>query len=164
MTNRRSKNISRKKAQKAQKKSENRKAESENKGNHQNNKSKTQKPIQKMKTELEERTKNFAVAVVRDVLNFPRNVAAEVIGRQVLRSAASIGANYREANRAQSREDFIHKVSLAEKEAAETQYWLEICQAVKLGRPDAIQARLTEAGELLAILLTIGKNTRRKTK
>jgi four helix bundle protein len=117
-----------------------------------------------MKTELEERTKKFAVAVVRDVLGFPRNVAAEVIGRQVLRSATSVGANYREANRAESRDDFIHKIGLAEKEAAETQYWLEICQAVKLGRAESIQARMIEAGELLAILLTIGKNARRRLK
>jgi four helix bundle protein len=117
-----------------------------------------------MKTELEERTKKFAIAVVKDVLSFPRNVATEVVGRQVLRSATSIGANYREANRAESRDDFIHKVGLAEKEAAETQYWLEICQAIKLGHPEAIQARLTEAGELLAILLTIGKNARRRRK
>ena len=117
-----------------------------------------------MKTELEERTKKFAVAVVRDVLGFPRNVAADVIGRQVLRSATSIGANYREANRAESRNDFIHKIGVAEKEAAETQYWLEICQAIKLGRADSIQARMTEAGELLAILLTIGINARRRLK
>jgi len=117
-----------------------------------------------MKTELEERTKQFAIAVVKDVLRFPRNVATEVVGRQVLRSATSIGANYREANRAESREDFIHKVGIAEKEAAETQYWLEICQAIKLGRPEAIQSRLTEVGELLAILLTIGKNAQRRLK
>jgi len=117
-----------------------------------------------MKTELEDRTKQFAIAVVKDVLGFPRNVAAEVVGRQVLRSATSMGANYREANRAESRQDFIHKVGLAEKEAAETQYWLEICLAVKLGRPEAIQARNVEAGELLAILLTIGKNARCRLK
>jgi len=121
-------------------------------------------PKRPMKTELEDRTKQFAIAVVKDVLGFPRNVAAEVVGRQVLRSATSMGANYREANRAESRQDFIHKVGLAEKEAAETQYWLEICLAVKLGRPEAIQARNVEAGELLAILLTIGKNARCRLK
>jgi len=117
-----------------------------------------------MKTELEERTKQFAIAVVKDVLAFPRNVAAEVIGRQILRSATSIGANYREANRSESRDDFIYKVGLAEKEAAETQYWLEMCQAVKLGRPEAVKTRTLEAGELLAILITIGKNARRRLK
>ena len=117
-----------------------------------------------MKTELEESTKKFAIAVIKDVLGFPRNMAAEVVGRQVLRCATSIGANYREANRAESSDDFIHKVGLAEKEAAETQYWLEICLAIKLGRPEAIQSRMTEAGELLAILVAIGKNARRRSK
>jgi four helix bundle protein len=117
-----------------------------------------------MKTELEERTKTFAVEVIRDVLKFPRNVATDVIARQLLRSATSIGANYREANRAESRDDFIHKVGIAEKEAAETQYWLEICLALKLGQAHSIQSHLTEAGELLAILLAIGKKARNRVK
>ena len=114
-----------------------------------------------MKTELEERTKKFAVAIVRLVRTFPKSVDGIDIGRQALDSGTSIGANYREANRAESRKDFIHKVGVAEKEASETQYWLEICQEAPLGDSVEIRRLHKEAGELLAILLTIGRNSRR---
>ena len=117
-----------------------------------------------MKTELEQRTKEFAIAIIKDITGMPRSLATDVIGRQLLKSATSVGANYREANRAETLADFIHKIGLAEKEAAETQYWLEICQAVKMGPPETMLNRLKEAGELLAILVTIGKKARRRTK
>ena len=84
-----------------------------------------------------------------------------MIGRQLLKSGTSIGANYREANRAYSKADFIHKVNLAEKEAAETVYWLEICMEAGLGTFAKIQGLAQEAKELLAILTTIGRNTKK---
>jgi len=115
-----------------------------------------------MKTELEYRTKAFAVQVVKEVLGFPKNAAGDVLGRQLMKSGTSIGANYREANRAQSKDDFVHKVGIAEKEASETQYWLEICEEVGIGSPASISSLEQEAGELLAILLTIGKNVRNR--
>jgi four helix bundle protein len=117
-----------------------------------------------MKTELEGRTKDFAVRIDRLVRTFPRTVDGIEVGRQLLRSGASIGANYREANRAESKADFIHKVGVAEKEAAETGYWLEICEAALLGKPEDVRLLLREANELLAILIAIGrkaKGTRR---
>ena len=114
-----------------------------------------------MKTELEDRTKKFAVAIVRLVRAFPKTVDGFGIGRQVLDSSTSVAANYREANRAESRKDFIHKVGVAEKEASETQYWLEICQEAPLGDSTEVKRLHKEAGELLAILLTIGRNSRR---
>ena len=117
-----------------------------------------------MKTELEGRTKEFAVRVVRLIRTFPKTVDGIEVGRQLLRSGTSIGANYREANRAESRDDFIHKVGIAEKEASETAYWLEICVAAPLGNPDETLTLLKEANELLAIVTTIGrkaKNNRR---
>jgi four helix bundle protein len=77
--------------------------------------------------QLEERTLNFAVAVIRFVTTFDRSEAAFVVGRQLLKSSTSIGANYREANRAESREDSIHKTSIVVKEASETDYWMELC-------------------------------------
>jgi len=76
-----------------------------------------------MKTELEQRTKNFAVKVVTLIRTFPKTVDGIEVGRQLLKSGTSIGANYREESKA----DFIHKVGIAEKEASETIYWLEIC-------------------------------------
>jgi four helix bundle protein len=72
------------------------------------------------KTELETRTKVFALDLIDLVERLPKNRAADVVGRQLLRSGTSIGANYREANRGESRADFIHKLGISTKESAET--------------------------------------------
>ena len=77
------------------------------------------------KNELEQRTKRFGLSIVRFVENLPKNKTTDVLGYQLLKSGTSVGANYREANRAESRADFMHKVGIVEKEIAETQYWLE---------------------------------------
>jgi len=114
-----------------------------------------------VKTELEERTKKFAVQVVKTVGTFPKTSEGQIIGRQLLKSGTSIGANYREANRAESKDDFVHKVGVAEKEAAETIYWLEICRETKLGATEGIKILHQEANELLAILITIGRKTKK---
>jgi len=116
-----------------------------------------------MKTELEGRTKEFSVRIVRLIRAFPKTVDGIEVGRQLLRSGTSIGANYREANRAESKSDFIHKVGIAEKEASETVYWLEICEAAPLGDAREVRALLKEANELLAIVTTIGRKAKGKT-
>jgi four helix bundle protein len=81
----------------------------------------------------------------------PRSKTADVIGYQLLKSGTSIGANYREANRAQSRDDFIHKVGICEKDASETEYWLELAEVADLVAPTASEKLLREVRELLAI-------------
>ncbi|MBP6506166.1 MAG: four helix bundle protein [Opitutaceae bacterium] len=116
-----------------------------------------------MKNELEGRTLQFALTAIAFVNSLPRNTAGAVIGRQLLRSATSIGANYREAQRAESKADFIHKVAVAEKEAAETEYWLILCLESGLA-PAETDKLLLETRELLAILVTIGRNTKRNLK
>ena len=73
----------------------------------------------------------------------------------MLRAATAVGANYREANRAESKADFVHKVALALKEAAETEYWLELCAATQLGSVSMARDLRQEANELIAILTTI---------
>ena len=70
------------------------------------------------KWELEKRTKEFALRVIMFVANLPKNKVTDVLGYQLLKSATSIGANYREANRAESHDDFIHKVAIVEKETS----------------------------------------------
>jgi four helix bundle protein len=85
------------------------------------------------KVELEARTKRFALRVIRFVSSLAENKVTNMLGYQLLKSGTSIGANYREANRAQSRNDFIHKIAIVEKEAAETQYWLELCEDAGIG-------------------------------
>lgn len=114
-----------------------------------------------MKTELEGRTKRFSLDLIKALKSFPVGYLGEVIGRQLLKSGTSIGANYREANRAGSRADFIHKTNLAEKEAAEAVYWLELCMEAGLGASAEIQRLSQEARELLAILTTIGRNSKK---
>jgi four helix bundle protein len=110
-----------------------------------------------MKTELESRTLEFALRIIAFVESVPNTAAGLVVGRQLLRAGSSIGANYREAGRAESKDDFIHKISIAEKEAAETEYWLLICQRAGLGAKD-IESLLDESRQLLAIITTIGRN------
>ncbi len=111
---------------------------------------------------LERRTLEFAAQVLDFVLPLPQGPVRDVIGRQMLRSATSIGANYREANRAASRADFVSKVNIAEKEASETVYWLELCGLRSLGNDRLRPILLQEGGELLAILVTIGKRAKSK--
>lgn len=112
------------------------------------------------KFELERRTKKFAVRVIRFVEELPKSKTTEVLGYQLLKSGTSVGANYSEANRAQSRADFIPKIGIVEKEIAETQYWLELFEEVGHGESAVRKALLKESGELLAIFIAIGKSTR----
>jgi four helix bundle protein len=72
------------------------------------------------KNDLEVRTRDFALRIVDLVERLPKNRSGDALARQLIRSGTSIGANYREANRAQSKDDFIHKISIATKEASET--------------------------------------------
>ena len=113
------------------------------------------------KAELEQRTKRFALRVIGFVAELPKSKVNDVLGYQLLKSGTSIGANYREANRAESRNDFIHKIGVVDKEAAETQYWLEFSQEARLGSTQERQWLLQESGELLAIFTSIGKTTKR---
>ena len=110
-----------------------------------------------MEKDLERRTKQFAVRVIDFVSNLPRSMTGDVLTRQLLRSATSIGANYREANRGVSRADFSNKIGTVQKEAAETQYWIELLIESKIGSEDTVLALLKESTELLAIFTTIGK-------
>lgn len=116
------------------------------------------------RTELEKRTKKFALEVIKFVADLPKNKITNVLGYQLLKCGTSIGANYREANRDQSRQDFIHKIAIVEKEASETQYWLELFDASNIGNPESLSWLLTESGELLAIFTSIGKTTKSRQK
>ena len=109
---------------------------------------------------LEERTLSFAVAVVRFVSKLPRTEVASVVGRQLLKSGTSIGANYREANRAESRDDFVHKSAVGLKECAETDYWLELCTRIEIGSPKESESLCREVRELLAIFTTINRRAK----
>ena len=118
-----------------------------------------QQPIRVVvKNDLQERTKAFALQIMDLVEQLPRSRSGEAVARQLIRSGTSIGANYREANRAESKDDFIHKVALATKEASETAFWLELISESPHLKTTGSAELSQESRELLAILTTIGKN------
>jgi four helix bundle protein len=107
--------------------------------------------------DLEERTKRFGLTVIKFTSALPRGREVDVVVRQLLRAATSIGANYREANRGVSRADFANKIGTVQKEAAEAQYWLELMiDSGIAGNPIARDLH-REASELLAIFTSIGR-------
>jgi four helix bundle protein len=112
------------------------------------------------KRELETRTMQYALKIIAFVATLPLGKAGDVIGYQMVKAGTSIGANYREANRAESRNDFIHKLGIVEKEAAETQYWLELCEEAKLGDAEQRRWLVQEARELLAIFTRSGQTAK----
>ena len=110
--------------------------------------------------ELENRTRSFAVQMIRLSASLPNTVEARVLRNQITKSASSIGANYREANRARSKADFRNKIRVCEAEASETQYWLEIILEMKWKSKQEIQTNYNECSELVALFTTIGNSTK----
>jgi four helix bundle protein len=100
---------------------------------------------------LKERTMSFAVNVLRLIDRFPRSVAADVIARQLARSATSVAANYRSACTARSRPDFIGKLSIVVEEAEESVYWLDLVIRAQIVAGADVPALRGEASELRAI-------------
>ena len=110
--------------------------------------------------ELEERVKKFAVRIIQLSKRIPNTPEGKVLKTQITRSGTSIGANYREANRARSKADFRNKIRICESEASETQYWLEVIVDARLLLEDAVRVEYEECGELLALFSSIGKNVK----
>ncbi len=115
---------------------------------------------QEFKIELEKRTKQFAISTFKFSSFLPNISEANVVRHQLAKSASSVGANYREANRARSKADFVNKISICEAESSETCYWIEIIQEMNWVSDEEIEKLLNEANELLKIFTTIGKKTK----
>ena len=113
------------------------------------------------KRELEMRTRKFAVSVFRYLDILPNINSCRVIAYQLGKSASSIGANYREANRSESADDFIHKIGISLKECDESHYWLEVLSELRTGS-DNLPKLLKECDELLRILQTVNRKLRAK--
>lgn len=111
-------------------------------------------------SDLKQRTKRFALETIKITEKLPRKTAVYVIEKQIIRSATSIGANYRAACRARSRADFIAKMGIVEEETDETLYWLEILTASNLIAEDLIKDLVKEANELLSIIVASIKTAR----
>jgi four helix bundle protein len=110
--------------------------------------------------ELEKRTCDFAIRIIRLSSKLPNTPEGRVIRNQMTKSATSMGANYREANRSRSKADFKNKISICESEASETQYWMELVVAAKWLTREQIEFENRECSELLAIFTSIGKKMR----
>lgn len=110
---------------------------------------------------LEKRTREFAVRIIRLSTKLPDTIECRVIRNQITKAGTSIGANYREANRARSKADFNNRISICESEASETQYWLELIGDLRWLPDYEIKGPYDECSELLAIFTTIGKKKER---
>jgi four helix bundle protein len=107
---------------------------------------------------LESRTKAFAIRIIRLSALLPNTVEGKIIRNQLTKAGTSIGANYREANRARSKADFKSKIKICESEASEACYWLEIIKDLNWIENKELEFVLTESNELLAIFTSLGKN------
>jgi four helix bundle protein len=106
------------------------------------------------------RTKKFALSVLQLVEALPRNRAAEILGRQLLRSGTSVGANYRAACRGKSALDVVAKLSIVEEEADESIYWMELLVESHVLSQDRVTALIKEANEILAMTVASIKTLR----
>jgi four helix bundle protein len=107
-----------------------------------------------------DRTKNFALRVIRLVSKLPKNQVARVIGGQLLRSGTSVGANFREASRCATKKHFTSTMVIALREAEETLYWLELLVESQIMKPELLADLRSECNELVAILAASVKKAR----
>ena len=107
--------------------------------------------------ELEKRTRKFAVQIIKLSARLPNTPEGRVVRTQMTKAGSSVGANYREANRARSKADFRNKIRICEGEANETQFWLEVIKEGGWLTWEEIKSEYDESGELLALFTSIGK-------
>jgi len=111
---------------------------------------------------LEQRTRDFAVRIFKLSMQLPNTPEAKVVRTQISKSGSSVGANYREANRARSKADFRSRTKICESEASETQYWLEVIVKCDWIPWEKVKPDYDECSEILAIFTSI--NNRRTSK
>lgn len=109
---------------------------------------------------MKARTKAFALRVIRLTESLPKTRTAEVIGRQLLRSATSVGANYRAVRRAKSPADFQHKLSIVEEEADESAYWMELLVESGIVSQSKLTHLMKECDEITAIVVASIKTSK----
>ena len=106
------------------------------------------------KEEMKQRTKKFALRIIKLVESLPKEKITDVIGRQLLRAGTSVGANYRAACRGRSKADFISKIGIVEEEADESIYWMELLVEGKIVKYSQLESLMKEADEILAIIVS----------
>jgi four helix bundle protein len=112
--------------------------------------------------QLKNRTRSFAKQIILLCRKFPKNREGRLIGDQLFRSAASVGANYRAACRARAKAEFISKLAIVEEEADETLYWLELIKEMKIIDEPSIDPLMKECDELIAIIVASIKTVKNK--
>ena len=110
--------------------------------------------------DLRTRTKKYALLVLRLFVSLPKTTEAQILGKQLLRSGTSVGAHYREANRAKSNADFISKIEGGLQELDEADYWLELLAEGNIITPEAVRELRSETNELIAIFVTLAKKAK----
>jgi len=110
--------------------------------------------------ELKKRTKKFALGVIKFVSELPNKRAVNIVTHQLIRSAISVGSNYRAACRARSKSEFISKISIVEEESDESLYWLEILSESRLASGLELERLTKEADELTAIFVSTRKSAK----
>ena len=110
----------------------------------------------KFAKDLEKRTRLFAVRIIKISAKLPNTPEGRVVRNQLTKAGTSVGANYREANRARSKADFRNRIKICESESSETQYWLEVITEVKWLTWEEIKTDYEECSELLALFTSIG--------
>jgi len=110
---------------------------------------------------LKERTKQFALRIIKFLERLPKTNTTRVIGGQIVKSGTSVGANYRASCRARSTADFISKMGIVEEEADECLYWLELLVAAGLVTLDEASPLMDEANQLLSIAVSSIKTARK---
>jgi four helix bundle protein len=111
---------------------------------------------------LKERTKRFALEIIKLVEKLPKGRTADILSRQLLAAGTSVGANYRAACRARSSPDFISKMGIVEEEADELIYWMELLIDCGLIRKNDISHLLNEGNQILAVTVSSIRTARRK--
>ena len=109
-------------------------------------------------TELKNRTKEFALRILKLVSALPNTIAGRAVGNQVVRSGTSVAANYRATCRARSKAEFVAKIGVVLEEVDETLLWLELVSESRMLPPKRVEPLLIEANELVAIMVTSRKS------
>jgi four helix bundle protein len=113
---------------------------------------------------MKERTKMFALAVIRLCRALPKNSESSIIGRQLMRSATSVGANYRAVCRARSSADFISKLGIVLEETDESLFWIDLLTDAGVTSTDNVRLLRTEANELVAIFVASLRTAKQSPK
>ena len=113
------------------------------------------------KTEMKQRTKDFAKEIIRLCRKLPNNREGRLIGDQIFRAGTSVAANYRSACRARSKAEFISRLSVVEEEADETLFWLEVINEMKIFHYSKLDALMKENDEILAIIVASIKTAKK---